>query len=91
MNDIFVDQGTIDTTSSCSNIHMLGGPQFGQTSNILNRTYSLPRHMLIKLNFWLVRIGDWSGISSFIAEIDGVPFVTVTDFQTPGISPLCLK
>ena len=91
MNDVTVDQGTAANTSSCSNIFMLGGPLYGQINNVLSRRYILPRHMLLKLSFWLIRIGDWSGVTSLTAAIDGVPFISISSFQEPGISPLCLN
>ena len=91
MNDLTVDQGTAANTSSCSNINMLGGPTYGQTTNVLSRSYILPRHMLLKLSFWLVQIGDWSGITSLVAAIDGIPFISISNFQAPGMSPICLR
>lgn len=70
---------------------MLGGPTYGQINNPLSKQLAFNRHTLLKLNFWLVQIGDWSNITRFVASMDGVPFITITDFQSPGISPLCLK
>lgn len=91
MNDVFVDNGTVGNTSSCSNVNMLGGPTYGQITNVLSRRYILPRHMLLKLSFWLTQTGDWSNVTRFTASVDGTPFITITNFQSPGISPLCLK
>ena len=91
MNDVTVDQGTAANTSKCSNINMLGGPTYGQITNVLIRRYTLPRHILLKLSFWLNRIGDWSGVTGFTASIDGTPYVSISSFQDPGISPLCLQ
>lgn len=70
---------------------MLGGPIYGQINNVLTRKYILPRHMLLKLSFWLIQIGDWSNVTSLNAAIDGVPYITINNFQNPSVSPLCLK
>ena len=59
---------------------MLGGPTYGQIGNVLSRAYILPRHMLLKLSFWLTQIGDWSGVTRFTAAIDGTPYITITSF-----------
>lgn len=48
-----------ESVSSCGNTPMLGGPKYGKVGSVLSRRFTLPRHMFLRVEFYLVRIGVW--------------------------------
>jgi len=76
--------------STCGSTVMLGGPTYGLVGAVLSRTFNIPRHSFLKVQFSLIRVGSWEGYTLTL-NVNGQRYQQINEFNEALISPLCLK